>query len=325
MKIHPSKITPECVYLNRRRFLSGAGAVLAGALLASCAETAAELTEAKEVEATAEGSQATEVGAAAPPQASAETDELGYALTPYEDVTNFNNFYEFSLSKGQVADLASGFVMSPWEIEVGGLVNNPGVFDMDKLLAFEQEERIYRMRCVEAWSMVIPWVGFPLSHLLDAVEPTAEAKFVRFETVYDPDQMPGQKQPGYPWPYVEGLRLDEAMHNLTILATGIYGKPLTPQNGGPIRLVVPWKYGFKSIKSIAKIELVDEMPVSLWMESSPSEYGFYANVNPDVHHPRWSQGSERRIPGGRQETLMFNGYEEEVAYLYEGMDLAVDF
>ena len=331
MKIHPSEFTPECVYINRRRFLSGAGAVLAGALLASCAESAVEPTATQEAESAAEelgatgATEPTQLDANAPPGASVETDELGFALTPFEDVTSFNNFYEFSLGKQQVASLASEFVMSPWEVEVGGLVNNPGTFDIADLLAFEQEERIYRMRCVEAWSMVIPWVGFPLSKLLDMVEPTDEAKFVRFETLYDPDQMPGQKQPGYPWPYVEGLRLDEAMHNLSILATGIYGKPLTPQNGGPIRLVVPWKYGFKSIKSIAKIELVDEMPVSLWMESSPSEYGFYANVNPDVNHPRWSQGSERRIPGGRQPTLMFNGYEEEVAHLYEGMDLTVDF
>lgn len=324
MKIHPSEITPECVYLNRRRFISGAGALMASALLAACAESTVQPTEAQQPEAT-EDPGPTEAIATAPPDASVETDELGDDLTPYESVISYNNFYEFSLGKEQVARLARDFVMSPWEVEVGGLVQYPGVFDLDELLGFDQEERVYRMRCVEAWSMVIPWVGFPLSKLLDVVEPTAEAKFVRFETLYDPDQMPGQKRQSYPWPYVEGLRLDEAKHDLSILATGIYGKPLKPQNGGPIRLVVPWKYGFKSIKSIAKIELVDEMPVSLWMTSSPNEYGFYANVNPVVRHPRWSQASERRIPGGRRETLMFNGYEEEVGYLYEGMDLSVDF
>lgn len=324
MKIHPSEITPEHVYLNRRCFIAGAGALMASAALAACAKDIVRATEAEEPEPT-EKPEPTESVAPALPSASAATDELGDDLTSYESIISYNNYYEFSLGKEQVAGLARDFVMSPWEVEVEGLVKHPGVFDLDDLLGFEQEERIYRMRCVEAWSMVIPWVGFPLSKLLEVVSPTEEAKFVRFETLYDPDQMPGQKRQSYPWPYVEGLRLDEALHNLAILATGIYGKPLTPQNGGPIRLVVPWKYGFKSIKSIAKIELVEEMPVSLWMSSSPNEYGFYANVNPNVRHPRWSQASERRIPGGRRETLMFNGYEEEVSHLYEGMDLSVDF
>jgi sulfoxide reductase catalytic subunit YedY len=211
---------------------------------------------------------------------------------------------------------------SPWDVEVGGLVANPRTFGLEDLLKFEQEERIYRLRCVEAWSMVIPWVGFPLRRLLEEVEPTSEAQYVRFETLYDPDQMPGQERGGWDWPYIEGLRLDEAMHDLTLMATGIYGKQLLPQNGAPIRLVVPWKYGFKSIKSIVKIDLVDEMPVSFWMDAAPHEYGFYANVNPDVPHPRWSQATERRIGKvGRIETLFMNGYAEEVAALYEGLDL----
>jgi sulfoxide reductase catalytic subunit YedY len=221
-----------------------------------------------------------------------------------------------------VAELAKGFVTSPWTVEVGGLVNNPRTFDLDDLRAFGQQERIYRMRCVEGWSMVIPWMGFPLAELLKEVEPQLEAKYVRFETLYDPEQLPGQKRSWYDWPYVEGLRIDEAMHDLTILATGLYGEPMLPQNGAPIRLVVPWKYGFKSIKSIVKIDLVKEMPVSLWMAAAPHEYGFYANVNPDVDHPRWSQATERRIgETGRRKTLFLNGYADEVAHLYDGMDL----
>jgi sulfoxide reductase catalytic subunit YedY len=200
-------------------------------------------------------------------------------------------------------------------------------FSMDEILAqFPPEERIYRLRCVEAWSMVIPWQGFELGALLNVVEPTAEAKYVRFETIFDPDQMPGQKQSFYPWPYQEGLRLDEAMNPLAILATGLYGKPMPNQNGAPIRLVVPWKYGFKSIKAINRIELVAEEPETMWSTIAPNEYGFYANVNPEVDHPRWSQSSERRIGElGRRETLMFNGYAEEVAYLYEGMDLRKNY
>jgi sulfoxide reductase catalytic subunit YedY len=211
-------------------------------------------------------------------------------------------------------------------VEVGGLVNNPQAFGLGDILNFEQEERIYRMRCVEAWSMVIPWNGFPLRKLLEVVEPTSEAKYVRFETLYDPEQMPGVSVSVLDWPYVEGLRLDEAMHDLTLLATGLYGKDLLPQNGAPVRLVVPWKYGFKSIKSIVKIDLVAEQPVTTWAASSPNEYGFYANVNPDVSHPRWSQATERRIgQSGRRETLLFNGYAEEVAAFYEGMDLEKNF
>jgi sulfoxide reductase catalytic subunit YedY len=253
---------------------------------------------------------------------SAATDELGGELTPLEAIAGYTNYYEFTTSKEGVASLAKDFKTSPWEVAVGGLVHKPRTFDLDDLLGFAQEERIYRLRCVEAWSMVIPWLGFPLADLLKEVEPMSDAKYVRFETLYDPDQMPGQRRGGYQWPYVEGLRLDEAMHDLTMLATGIYGKSLLPQNGAPIRLVVPWKYGFKYIKSIVKIDLVEEVPVSLWMTAAPHEYGFYANVNPDVPHPRWSQATERRIgETKRRKTLLFNGYADEVAHLYSGMDL----
>lgn len=257
---------------------------------------------------------------------SATADELGDELTAYEAVTNFNNYYEFTTDKEGVAGLARDFRTSPWELEVGGLVNKPKVFGLEDLLKFEQEERVYRLRCVEGWSMVIPWVGFPLAKLLEAVEPTSQAKYVRFETILDPGQMPGQRSGWFNWPYVEGLRVDEAMNDLALLSTGLYGKQLLPQNGAPVRLVVPWKYGFKSIKSIVKIDLVEEMPVSLWMAAAPHEYGFYANVNPEVDHPRWSQSTERRIGEfGRRETLMFNGYAEEVAYLYKDLDLRANY
>ena len=254
------------------------------------------------------------------------SDELGDPLTEYDAIKNYTNFYEFTVDKEGVAKLAQDFQTSPWEVTVGGLVNNPKTYSLDDLRKFEAEERIYRMRCVEAWSMVIPWVGFPLHKLLDEIEPTSEAKYVRFETLIDEEQMPGIERYPYQWPYIEGLRMDEARHDLTLLATGLYGKDLPPQNGAPVRLVVPWKYGFKSIKSVVKIDLVAEMPTSLWMAAAPNEYGFYANVNPNVDHPRWSQATERRIGEiGRRETLMFNGYEEEVAQLYEGMDLRINF
>ena len=255
------------------------------------------------------------------PPLSADTDELGAPLASFEAVTNFNNYYEFTTRKDQVAQMAEGFQTSPWNLEVGGLVNKPRTFGLEDLLRFEQEERIYRLRCVEAWSMVIPWIGFPIAKLLREVEPTSKAKYLRFETLYDSAQMPGLKNASYQWPYVEGLRLDEAMHDLAILSTGLYGEALLPQNGAPVRLVVPWKYGFKSIKSIVKIDLVEEKPVSLWMAAAPNEYGFYANVNPEVSHPRWSQATERRIgEDGRMETLFFNGYAEEVADLYPNLE-----
>jgi sulfoxide reductase catalytic subunit YedY len=320
VKINPSEITPEHVYLSRRRFIKGAGALVAGSLvLAACGGQEPVPTPTPGVM-----PGPTAGPSASPfPTLSADTDELGAPLNSFEAITNYNNFYEFTTSKEGVAQLAEDFVTSPWQVVVAGLVNKPRIFDLEDLLKFEQEERIYRLRCVEAWSMVIPWQGFPLSRLLSEVEPMSTAKYVRFETLYDPEQMPGQKRPSYPWPYVEGLRMDEAMHDLTLLATGIYGQPLLPQNGAPVRLVVPWKYGFKSIKSIVKIELVEEMPVSLWMDLAPMEYGFYANVNPDVPHPRWSQATERRIgEGARIKTLLFNGYSEEVADLYKGMDLS---
>jgi sulfoxide reductase catalytic subunit YedY len=321
IKIPSSQITPEHLYLSRREFLKGMGLLGASAaFLAACSSsptapitTATNPSPVQPIEPT--------VGATAEP-----TTEVTEELTPYEAVTNYNNYYEFTINKEGVARLARDFRTSPWEIQVGGMVANPRTFDIDDLLKFTQQERIYRLRCVEGWSMVIPWMGFPLSELLNVVEPTGDAKYVRFETLYDPAQMPGQNNRGYQWPYVEGLRLDEAMNDLSILATGLYGKPLLPQNGAPVRLVVPWKYGFKSIKSIVKIDLVSEMPVSLWMAAAPHEYGFYANVNPEVNHPRWSQSSERRIGDfSRQPTLMFNGYEEQVAHLYAGMDLRENY
>jgi sulfoxide reductase catalytic subunit YedY len=255
------------------------------------------------------------------------TDELGDPVNTYSDITNYNNYYEFTVDKQQVAGEAKGFTTSPWTVEVGGLVNKPKTFGIEDLLKlFPPEERIYRLRCVEAWSMVIPWQGFTLAGLLNAVEPTSDAKYVRFETVFRPEEMPGQKSPFYPWPYQEGLRIDEAMNDLAFLATGLYGEPNVPQNGAPIRLVVPWKYGFKSIKSIVKIELVAEEPDTLWKNIASNEYGFYANVNPAVDHPRWSQASERRIGElSRRPSLPFNGYGEQVASLYKGMDLQANY
>jgi sulfoxide reductase catalytic subunit YedY len=338
IEIPSSEITPRSVYLSRRAFMSGAAAAVGAAALAACAPktdlsgagSAARLRATATAE--AQAAAAVAAGTTQPPTATpavipGQTDELGDPLTDYEAVTNYNNFYEFSTNKEAVARKAEGFVTSPWQVAVGGLVGKAGVYDIDDLRArFPAEERIYRLRCVEGWSMVIPWLGFPLAALLNEVEPTSDAQYVRFETLYDPERMPGQNSPFFPWPYVEGLRLDEAMHDLTILSTGLYGEELLPQNGAPLRLVVPWKYGFKSIKSIVKIDLVAEMPESLWMAAAPNEYGFYANVNPDVPHPRWSQATERRIgEGGRRPTLMFNGYEGQVAGLYEGMDLAKNF
>ena len=319
-KIKSSEITPEHVYLSRRDFLKSMGIVTASAaILAACGPTAS--AEASAMPA------ATAVSNGTAPSAMATTDELGDPLNSFEDITNYNNYYEFTVDKQRVASLSEGFQTSPWDVQVGGLVNNPKTYSIDDLRKFETEERVYRMRCVEAWSMVIPWVGFPLHKLLADVEPKAEAKYVRFETIMDTDQMPGiKKSPWYQWPYIEGLRVDEAMNDLTLLSTGLYGKDLLPQNGAPIRLVVPWKYGFKSIKSIVKIDLVTEQPTSLWMAAAPNEYGFYANVNPNVSHPRWSQATERRIGElGRKPSLFFNGYEEEVAHLYDGMDLIANY
>jgi len=308
--IRSSEITPKQVYLSRRDFMKAATVAASAALLAACAPSVTE-----------------EPQNAAPIPTSTATDELGNPVNTYEDITNYNNYYEFTVEKQDVANESKGFTTSPWTIEVGGLVNKPKTFGIEDLLKiFPQEERIYRLRCVEAWSMVIPLEGFTLASLLNMVEPTSDAKYVRFETVFRPEEMRGQKSQLYPWPYQEGLRLDEAMNDLTFLATGLYGEPNVPQNGAPSRLVVPWKYGFKSIKSIVKIELVAEEPDTLWNDIAPNEYGFYANVNPEVDHPRWSQASERRIGElNRRPTLMFNGYGEQVAALYDGMDLSVNY
>jgi sulfoxide reductase catalytic subunit YedY len=321
-KISPSEITPKSIYLSRREFLKGMGIVSASAMvLAACSERQVSSTV---LPTATDSPSATDF----PTEESANTTQttVNEPLTSFAAITNFNNYYEFTIDKEGVTRLAKDFPTSPWKIEVGGLVNNPKTYDLDDLKKFSQQERIYRLRCVEAWSMVIPWMGFPLAELLKEVEPTSSAKFVRFETIYDPERMPGQRNNWYEWPYMEGLRLDEAMHDLTILATGLYGESLLPQNGAPVRLVVPWKYGFKSAKAIVKIDLVDVMPTSLWMAAAPNEYGFYANVNPEVDHPRWSQASERRIGEvSRRKTLMFNGYEQEVAHLYSGMDLAKNY
>ena len=308
--VKSSEITPYSLYLSRRDFLKAAGIVTGSVFLAACASKAAEST----VPAT-EGAETS--------MFSGKTDDLGAPVNSYEDITHYNNYYEFTTDKEGVAEVAQDFNPEPWTVEVYGLVNKPKTYGIDDLLGrFTQEERIYRLRCVEAWSMVIPWTGFTLASLLKEVEPTSDAKYVRFETVYRPEEMPGQKSPFYPWPYQEGLRLDEAMHDLTILATGLYGLPMPNQNGAPIRIVVPWKYGFKSIKSIIKIELTDTQPETMWNTIAPNEYGFYSNVNPEHPHPRWLQGTERRIGElKRRETLMFNGYAEEVAYLYQDMDL----
>jgi len=306
--IKSSEITPYSQYLSRRDFLKAAGIMTGTALLAACAPKVTE-TAVPDAE--------------TPDVARGLTDELGDPANSFEDITHYNNYYEFTTDKQGVAMLAPKFNPSPWTVDVYGLVNKPTTFGIEDLLSkFTQEERIYRLRCVEAWSMVIPWTGFTLASLLKEVEPTSDAKYLRFEAVYRPEEMPGQKSPFYPWPYQEGLRLDEAMNDLTILATGLYGQSLPNSSGAPIRLVVPWKYGFKSIKAITKIELTDKQPDTLWHSAAPNEYGFYSNVNPDRPHPRWSQATERRIGElGRRPTLMFNGYAEQVAYLYEGMDL----
>ena len=248
---------------------------------------------------------------------------ISEAMTPYEDVTQYNNFYEFGTDKESPAQLSRNFVARPWTVSVEGDVAKPKTFALDELLKLAPlEERIYRLRCVEGWSMVIPWIGFPLAELIKRVEPTGRAKFVEFTTLHDPKRMPGQRSAVLDWPYVEGLRLDEAMHPLTILAVGLYGEVLPNPNGAPVRLVVPWKYGFKSIKSIVRIRLVERQPVSTWMRAAPREYGFYSNVNPAVDHPRWSQARERRIGEFiKRKTLPFNGYADQVAQMYAGMDL----
>lgn len=303
------EITPKATYLSRRDFIKAAGVIAGSAALVACAPSLTEESEAQV------------------PINPAYVDELGDPANTYEEITSYNNYYEFSTNKEAVKPLSENFTTRPWTVEVYGLVNKPLTFGIEDLLKlFPQEDRIYRLRCVEAWSMVIPWQGFPLASLLNLVEPTSDAQYVRFETVYRPEEMKGQGSAFYPWPYNEGLRMDEAMNDLTILATGLYGEMMPNQNGAPIRLVVPWKYGFKSIKSIVKIELTAERPNTLWSTVAPNEYGFYANVNPDVNHPRWSQASERRIGElTRRETLMFNGYGEQVADMYADMNLQLHY
>jgi len=288
-------VTPKEMYLNRRQIMAGAGAMLGAGLIGGAAR--------------------------------AQGDD---APNTWEEITTYNNFYEFGTGKSDPARHAQGMTTQPWSIVIDGMVDNPGTYSFEQIVeGMTIEERIYRLRCVEAWSMVIPWNGFELADLLERVGVQEGARYVAFETLLRPEEMPGVRVPVLEWPYREGLRLDEAMHPLTILATGLYGEPMPNQNGAPIRLVVPWKYGFKSIKSIVRITLTDEEPYASWNAAQPREYGFYSNVNPNVNHPRWSQATERRIGGGlfapRIDTLMFNGYEDEVAHLYEGMDLAEFF
>jgi len=320
--IKSSEITDQKVYLNRRLFMRGAilaGSVTATGLLYRKLNPPPAIVEERPKIA----------GLVKPP--SDEAIRAGFKvnepLTSFADITNYNNFYEFSTEKRSVAEEARGFVTRPWAVEVGGLAGKPKVFDLDDLLKLApQEERIYRHRCVEGWSMVIPWVGFPIAALLKQVEPLSSARFVAFQTLLDPKRMPNQNTGVLDWPYVEGLRVDEALNPLAILATGMYGQTMPPQDGAPIRLVVPWKYGFKSIKSIVKIMLVGNQPPTTWNIESPNEYGFYSNVNPNVDHPRCSQRMEHRIVEfGSRPTLLFNGYAEQVGHLYEGMDLRVNY
>jgi methionine sulfoxide reductase catalytic subunit len=312
-RIASSEITSKLAYLSRRDFIKAAGVIAGSVVLAACTPQLA-------------GTQMPAPSQSLP--ASGEGKELpGDPVNSLEDITNYNNYYEFTTDKAGVASMAAGFKTSPWDVQVFGMVNKPATFSVDDLVKkFQPEERIYRLRCVEAWSMVIPWMGFPLSKLLKEVEPTSDAKYVRFETIFKPDEMPGQKSPFYPWPYQEGLRMDEAMNDLALLATGLYGGELPAQSGGGVRLVVPWKYGFKSIKAVVKIELVAEQPATMWSSIAPNEYGFYANVNPEVDHPRWSQATERRIGEiSRRKTLMFNGYADQVAGLYADLDLRKNY
>jgi methionine sulfoxide reductase catalytic subunit len=315
--IKGSEITDKRLYFTRREFMQSvvlaASATATGLLYRGLTSTARQAAT-----------------AASPTAAETATATSGTAteeLTSFKDITNYNNFYEFSTNKQAVAPKARGFVTRPWTVEVEGLAGKTGVFDIDDIIKNNPpEERVYRLRCVEGWSMVIPWLGFPLASLLKRAEPQSKARFVEFVTLLDPERMPNQSTDVLDWPYVEGLRLDEALHPLTILAVGLYGQMLPPQNGAPLRLVVPWKYGFKSIKSIVKIRLVAEQPSTTWSAYAPSEYGFYSNVNPKVNHPRWSQARERRIGEfGMRDTLLFNGYADQVAHLYEEMDLKVNY
>ena len=343
--IASSEITPESIYADRRSFIRKAGQLalltMGGGFLAACDASEPSVQKSSVPPSPSDPSSYQGIRDYPAPDWLREkvsgyqssdfmTDE---ALTPYTDVARYNNFYEFGTGKEDPAKYAGEFKTDPWSVVIEGEVEKPGRYTLEDILKpLTMEERIYRLRCVEAWSMVIPWVGFPLGKLLQRFNPTSRAKFVEFTTLHDPEQMPGQKSAfSYiQWPYVEGLRMDEAMHPLTLLAVGLYGKTLPPQNGAPLRLVIPWKYGFKSIKSIVKIRLLETQPKTSWQSIAPSEYGFYANVNPAVDHPRWSQANERRLPTSlfnpnRIATQMFNGYAEEVAHLYQGMDLKRSF
>lgn len=312
-RIASSEITPESVWLNRRNLMKAAAA---GSLAAALPERLLAASPAPQpLEFTRAGCDACQA-----------TD----TLTPYEDATQYNNFYEFGTDKSDPAEYAHAMTIDPWSVEVSGLVNKPGKLNLEDILGgFDLEERIYRFRCVEAWSMVVPWVGFPLADLLSRFEPTSDARYVAFKTLYRRGEMRGTRSftSTIDWPYREGLRLDEAMHPLTLMTVGLYGKTLPNQSGAPLRLIVPWKYGFKSIKSIVSIEVTDRQPETSWQQLAPQEYGFYSNVNPEVDHPRWSQRYERRLPSSlfnpnRVPTEKFNGYGEQVAGLYKGMDLA---
>ncbi len=304
--IKSSEITPKALYINRRQFMAVAASLAAAGLAAEKILLKTRAWAGQKLPIKKRG------------EFSVEEKQ-----TSFKDATHYNNFYEFSTDKEDVAELASKFRTRPWTISIEGHVKQSKVYDIDALIKmFPLEERVYRFRCVEAWSMVLPWVGFALGDFIKICEPTSKAKYVKFTTIFSPEQMPGQKTSVLQWPYEEGLRMDEAMHPLTLLTVGMYGEILPNQNGAPLRLVVPWKYGFKNIKSIVKISFVEEMPVTTWMKAGPREYGFYANVNPDVDHPRWSQAQERRIGEFlKKKTLMFNGYAEQVAGLYKGMDL----
>jgi sulfoxide reductase catalytic subunit YedY len=316
-QIPESEVTPEVMYLNRRRFMRG-GIVAAGAV-----GTALLYRKFNGLDTT--------VVKASPLENLVVSSDPRFVTTEtkntYEQITHYNNFYEFTTDKDGVAGASAGFDTTGWKIEVGGMCAKPRTFDMDMLMKLAPvEERIYRLRCVEAWSMVVPWAGIPLSALLNAVQPLGSAKYVAMETLDDASRMPGQNDDILDWPYREGLRIDEAMHPLAMLAVGLYGKTLPPQDGAPVRLVVPWKYGFKNIKSIVKISFVDKQPPTSWQKYASNEYGFYGNVNPKHPHPRWSQATEQRIgESGRRKTLPFNGYADQVASLYAGMDLDVYF
>jgi sulfoxide reductase catalytic subunit YedY len=312
--IRSSEITPRSLHLNRRRFLEGA--VIAGAALA----TGVGLREIASPSTTARAGNKID-GVKKSPLSTTET------VTPYKDVTNYNNYYEFSTEKDEPARLATKFRTRPWKVKIDGLVDKKQELDIDTILKMAPpEERIYRHRCVEGWSIVVPWIGFSLSELIKRVNPTSKAKFVEFTTILDRTQMPGQQRNVLEWPYVEGLRMDEAMHPLALLCFGMYGEELPNQDGAPLRIVVPWKYGFKSAKAIVKIRFTEKQPLNTWNISAPMEYGFYSNVNPSVDHPRWSQAKERRLGEfSKRPTLMFNGYGDQVASLYSGMDLKKNF